>query len=194
MIVYYLDVEAYDYLTEWSDQFRLQAQYCPEFDKKAQVILRGYDGIRFFTERKRNSYKFNMLDKDGLLIKGEILLNHDDEEHQFQLRFVPRKGLSDTEEFDGCIHAMQVFCTTFIVCNCFMWYGNIVDNREYAAVGRNESGKKKIITFRKYKESVYAIPVGNHRSPEGVFSVRGHFRHYKNGKIVWIDSYLKGTD
>lgn len=26
------------------------------------------------------------------------------------------------------------------------------------------------------------------------WNVRGHFRHYKNGKIVWIDSYEKGKN
>lgn len=30
-----------------------------------------------------------------------------------------------------------------------------------------------------------------HNSPSCQFSVRGHFRHYKNGKIIWIDEYQK---
>ena len=34
---------------------------------------------------------------------------------------------------------------------------------------------------------------GKHASPAGVFSVRGHYRHYKNGKTVWIRPYNKGT-
>lgn len=34
---------------------------------------------------------------------------------------------------------------------------------------------------------------GQHRSPAGAFSVRGHYRHYKNGKTVWIRPYHKGT-
>lgn len=34
---------------------------------------------------------------------------------------------------------------------------------------------------------------GSHRSPRGSFSVRGHYRHYKSGKVVWIDEYQKGT-
>lgn len=31
-----------------------------------------------------------------------------------------------------------------------------------------------------------------HKSPEGIFSVRGHYRKYKNGKTVWIKEYKKG--
>ena len=34
---------------------------------------------------------------------------------------------------------------------------------------------------------------GSHASPNGQFSVRGHFRHYKSGKVVWIDEFQKGT-
>lgn len=34
---------------------------------------------------------------------------------------------------------------------------------------------------------------GHHSSPAGVFSVRGHYRHYKSGKTVWIRPYNKGT-
>lgn len=34
---------------------------------------------------------------------------------------------------------------------------------------------------------------GSHRSPRGSFFVRGHYRHYKSGKVVWIDEYQKGT-
>ena len=34
---------------------------------------------------------------------------------------------------------------------------------------------------------------GKHASPAGAFSVRGHYRHYKNGKTVWIRPYSKGT-
>ena len=34
---------------------------------------------------------------------------------------------------------------------------------------------------------------GQHRSPAGVFTVRGHYRHYKDGRAVWIAPYTKGT-
>lgn len=34
---------------------------------------------------------------------------------------------------------------------------------------------------------------GQHSSPAGVFTVRGHYRHYKDGRSVWIKPYKKGT-
>jgi hypothetical protein len=36
-------------------------------------------------------------------------------------------------------------------------------------------------------------PKGHHASPSCSFTVRGHFRHYRSGKIVWIAEYRKGT-
>lgn len=36
-------------------------------------------------------------------------------------------------------------------------------------------------------------PRGHHSSPAGVFTVRGHYRHYKNGKTAWIAPYTKGS-
>ncbi len=43
------------------------------------------------------------------------------------------------------------------------------------------------------KHGPMALPSGHHASPKGIFSVRGHFRHYKNGRVVWIEEYKKGT-
>ena len=34
---------------------------------------------------------------------------------------------------------------------------------------------------------------GQHSSPAGVFTVRGHYRHYKDGRSVWIKPYKKGA-
>lgn len=33
---------------------------------------------------------------------------------------------------------------------------------------------------------------GSHAKPSGQFDVRGHYRHYKNGKVIWIKEYVKG--
>lgn len=34
---------------------------------------------------------------------------------------------------------------------------------------------------------------GAHSSPSGTFSVRGHYRHYKSGKVIWIAEFTKGS-
>lgn len=30
------------------------------------------------------------------------------------------------------------------------------------------------------------------RSPKYAYSVRGHFRHYKSGKVIWVEQYIRG--
>ena len=37
------------------------------------------------------------------------------------------------------------------------------------------------------------VSKGHHARPTCSFTVRGHFRHYKNGKTVWIAEYCKGA-
>lgn len=48
--------------------------------------------------------------------------------------------------------------------------------------------------IRELNNKPILVPVGSHLSPEGVFGVKGHLRHYKSGKTVWIDDYVKGAD
>lgn len=54
---------------------------------------------------------------------------------------------------------------------------------------------KQRVTYilRAANGTLLATPMGSHASPRGIFSVRGHYRHYKSGKVVWIAEYKKGT-
>lgn len=90
-------------------------------------------------------------------------------------------------------HTITVFLTAFISANSFMWFGNLSENKRIITRSSTKENKKNI-TFRKFKDSLYAVEFRPHRSPEGVFSVRGHFRRYANGKVIWIDEYLKGQN
>ena len=57
--------------------------------------------------------------------------------------------------------------------------------------GPRKAGKG--YTYILHRISNKAPQGGHHRSPQGTFTVRGHHRHYKNGKTVWIREYRKGT-
>ena len=59
--------------------------------------------------------------------------------------------------------------------------------------GVQRSKKGKIYIFSKHSTGPRIQPRGHHSRPAGVFSVRGHYRHYKNGKTVWIKPYRKGN-
>lgn len=61
-------------------------------------------------------------------------------------------------------------------------------------VNARSDGEDKHYFVKEYQGNVYAVSSHTHKSPEGIFSVRGHFRKYKSGKVIWIDEYLKGTD
>lgn len=54
---------------------------------------------------------------------------------------------------------------------------------------------EKSITYilRRANGVIMAAPRGSHASPRGEFTVRGHYRHYASGKVVWIAEYQKGT-
>lgn len=81
-----------------------------------------------------------------------------------------------------------------------MVYGNEgLERREYIP---SKSAEKSVPSPKRKAEATYilrrsggrvsVIPQGSHASPSGVFTVRGHWRHYKSGKEVWIAEYRKG--
>ena len=187
-----MDKEAYGYLQEWTEQNKTRTTYAPFFFKKCEIELANHNCKLIVEGKLSGKYKYNLLDDKGLILTGHMQPNTDGT-HDYDLEF-KFKADENTLNKELVLEVLQRFATAFLHANSFLWYGNIVDNKEYIASGKNEK-QDKIITFRKYKDSVYAIPVGSHRSPEGVFSVRGHFRHYKKtGKTIWIDEYLKGTE
>ena len=57
-----------------------------------------------------------------------------------------------------------------------------------------QRSKNSVTYLLKHSSSGPRIhPRGHYSSPAGVFTVRGHYRHYKNGRSVWIKPYKKGT-
>lgn len=112
--------------------------------------------------------------------------------NDFQIHY---KVAEETEMSQEQLNLMMILITSYVHTNAFLWYGNFLDRdkREFSAVGTNRNGNKTIV-FRPFQNQLYAASVGHHRSPEGVFQVRGHFRRYKTGKVIWIDGFMKGVD
>lgn len=202
-----MDEQSYNYLREWSEQFKRFVIDCPAVAPKFMIICKSehlLDEIILYISTAKYGYKFNFKFKKQLIAKGKIIRTpngENDFDIQFDLSNSAAKEF-DIEEFDGkdkimdtvLPYFLQLYCNAFLMANAFLMYGNVIDDKDIVAQGRN-SDVDKIIVFRPYKDKLYAVPVGHHRSPEGVFEVRGHFRYYKKtGKIVWIDGYLKGLD
>ena len=63
---------------------------------------------------------------------------------------------------------------------------------------KHKAGKKKppsgvVYILRRKRSSISIVRHGAHASPSGIFTVRGHWRRYKNGNVIWISEYKKGT-
>jgi len=62
-----------------------------------------------------------------------------------------------------------------------------------AKTGAQRSKKGITYIFSSSGDGPRVLQRGQHRSPAGIFNVRGHYRHYKDGRAVWIKPYKKGT-
>ena len=98
----------------------------------------------------------------------------------------------------------------YLMIMALMIFHNIYDKPDEASSTRKspkespKSPKKKSQKSSKNKESItYILKTGpsgeprrkrkgSHAKPNGQFSVRGHYRHYRDGKIVWVHEYEKG--
>lgn len=62
-------------------------------------------------------------------------------------------------------------------------------------VNERKQPKRPSVTYilRRDKNGISVVSKGFHASPKGIFSVRGHYRRYKSGKVVWISEFQKGT-
>ena len=102
--------------------------------------------------------------------------------------------------------AIQSIMTVYASTMALLAYGNetsrpskqvshkAIDNKPKS---NKKSAKSKptgvTYVLRRDSKNAVIIPHGKHRSPQGTFNVRGHFRHYKDGKVVWIEEYSKGS-
>ena len=62
-----------------------------------------------------------------------------------------------------------------------------------AKSGAQRSKKGITYLFSSTSAGPRILQQGHHKSPAGVFTVRGHYRKYQDGRTVWIKPYKKGT-
>ena len=103
--------------------------------------------------------------------------------------------------------AIQSIMTVYASTMALLAYGNETsrlpkqvshkasDNKPNPNKKKPKKSKPSGITYvlRRDSKTAAIMPRGKHRSPQGTFNVRGHFRHYKDGKVVWIEEYSKGS-
>ena len=188
-----LDLKADTYLREWAAENKRFAVGCPPLASDYELIFEKA-ALCLFVHKRLYGFQFQFKEDSELIAKGKIELNTDgDTDYNLAVNLSEKASNLSQEVKSTILSILKGYIATFLHANAFLMYGNILNEKEYIAAGRNE-GVTKVITFRKFKNKVYAVHTSAHKSPEGVFSVRGHFRHYKDGKVVWIDSYMKGIE
>ena len=107
----------------------------------------------------------------------------------------PITVIQDKTVFHGPDKATMI--TTYAAIMAYMVYAPKEVMKEPSAKAIHSPGgprkASKGYTYILHRVTTKATQGGHHRSPQGVFTVRGHYRHYKNGKTLWIDEYQKGT-
>lgn len=111
------------------------------------------------------------------------------------------------DAFRADIYSLWKIIMTFMVYGSELanWDNNMLsiaekERRKYSKATqhrakKSSSSKKQPVTYiLKREPNKSSIKVkGSHNSPSFSFGVRGHFRRYKDGKVVWIDPYVKGN-
>lgn len=186
--------EDMDFLLDWRDKHidYVHACVCPI---RAIRIISKVNGIAMTCVR------------DGDTIKVNVTL--DERPYGKLIVHILPSGFYEVDDKTSKIldmDAIQSIMTTYASTMALLAFGNEITKpakRTYhkADVDKKKPNKKKPkkskssgITYvlRRDSKTAVIIPHGKHRSPQGTFNVRGHFRHYKDGKIVWIEEYSKG--
>lgn len=193
----FIDKEAFFYLAIWAEEYKRFVLDCPPLVRKFDVYFQTEsDDVQhhMIAQKVYYGYKIRLFENGKTLIKGKVVRTPDGE-NPFNLEYniIDESLLPDDATPERVGKALSVYVQALIHSIAFLMYGNVFGDGKYIAAGRNEE-ENKIIVFRKCGETLYAVPTSAHKSPNGVFSVRGHFRKYKSGKVIWIDEYLKGTE
>lgn len=194
-----LSVADVDYILKWRDEHQdlIRRSECPKRAIRIEVIE---SRVTITAIRDGDDIKLQV-NRNGISL-GKIVFKH----RGFGICTIQQNktGLSE-ENVQACL-------TVYASCMAFLVYGSetheLSDTEDQDAAPESESdpqpeSKRKSSNSKPKKRSgcVYIIHQrsaksrsgGKHRSPKGVFGVRGHFRHYKSGKVVWIAEYTKGT-
>lgn len=205
---YYINEDSYVFLQEWAERNKplveglLIAKQL--FSDKAVINLnthhKDFKDVCYFTAKKdfiKCEMRTSLIDER---FKNICL----PEITKFRINFKTEKyeiknekgGFVDIEIPEGAtqenIDMIKLFSSAFSHINAFMFYGNITDDNQMKAIKQNDN-----IFLKVFQEKLFAVPVSQHsihKAPEGIFSVRGHFRKYKSGKIVWINEFIKGLN
>lgn len=178
-------------LLEWRDGHKSLVRAFPAPLKAVEIYFQ-HNNIRIKGIRSDNILKLQ------ISAGYKTLCNTEFKAEEGMLRCQKKRTEIDEADLQS---ALTVYCSLMAL----MAYGSLSADEEMEPKGQkakdrsrgdeSPSGKQKRTTYilRKTQRGLQMLPKGTHAAPHGAFTVRGHYRHYKNGKVVWIDAYQKGT-
>ena len=179
-----IDAESWSLLDKWRAENAGYVKFAGPYFQDVEMHLVGTGGVAY-AQWKKDKWKIN-IKVNGKIYATIHIEEPEDEKHEFMLR-VNKKTENINDDY------IRNLVTIFLTTNSYLTYGNLSEDRPVVLLGKND-GEDKVITFRAFQGRTYAVCTRAHRSPEGVFGVRGHFRHNRNGTVTWIDEYLKGVE
>lgn len=195
MDIIHIDAASYDKLMNWQEENRelvkAIAPYNKYYFRRAEVVFTDSNIVGYF-DFKRDLLRLRIKRNKKQIANCHIVPTPDDFDNDYGIYFDLMVN-DESLPYDDACKVIQVVANTYIAYNALLIYGNLVDGSSITPRARTEGGDKHYF-LKEYDNKIYAVSSHAHRSPEGIFSVRGHFRKYKSGKVIWIDEYLKGTD
>lgn len=179
-------------LLEWRDQNKDLVRQLPCPLKAVEIVMK-HNGFRIKGIRTGGMLKL-YLSMNGKQMGSTLFRLREDN----MWATVPGKNKMKVDQ-DNLQSVLTVYCTLMAL----MTYAEPVQTERIrtapnaghkpAKAKIKKSQKRTTYIIRHCNGSILAAPSGTHASPGGIFTVRGHYRRYKSGKVVWIAEYKKGT-
>lgn len=180
-------------LLDWRDAHKDLVRSLPAPLKAVEICFKHND-FRIKGIRENSSLRLNLSSGFNSLGKMEFTISPRNE-------LIHKSGKMAVTQ-DSFQSVLTVYCTLMAL----MTYGRLKPAEEPRSPREPKPSKKvaqkrphkppsKRVTYilRQDNGALIAAPKGSHASPRGEFTVRGHYRHYASGKVVWIAEYRKGT-
>ena len=181
----YIDKGGHSALEKWNKGHTDTVLYyaTDEFRFFNKFVLIFENAYKAFCEVKKQGYKINIVDEESTAIKLFVEFDKS-EKNDFNIKYKLLKPL----EYEMLNEVVNTVITVASDVNALFFELQILNRKV------DLSSKDQNWLIREVNNKPILVPVGSHLSPEGVFGVKEHLRHYKNGKTVWIDDFIKGAD
>ena len=171
------------------------------YEKKLEVEILGIENSRMMLK-----FSFYMANMYGEYVPLDCMDKYNESEYQIQIMM--RENIP-TEKYTIPIENVKK-AAQYIEAEIFMAMDYIMRNglerqrewkispntkHKYSHEHRTSTTNNKIYLFDdivRYVAENYTSPHGSHKVTCPCWEVRGHYRHYKSGKVVFVPAYRKG--